>query len=132
MKSTFRVENLDNDNQYTCERCKQKVNAYMRSSIYRVPKVLTFQLRRYDSASNIKINTRTNFPPTINIQRYLSETMDGRPTAAIYELYAVLVHSGFTTTSGHYYCCLKSSNSCWYRVNDGVVSYIVHFCFLWC
>ena len=42
--------------------------------------------------------------------------------AAWYKLYAVLVHSGFSCHSGHYYCFVRNSNNFWYCMNDSVVS----------
>ena len=41
--------------------------------------------------------------------------------AAWYKLYAVLVHSGFSCHSGHYYCFVRNSNNFWYCMNDSVV-----------
>lgn len=40
----------------------------------------------------------------------------------MYRLYAVLVHSGFSCNSGHYYCYVKAPNSAWYEMNDSRVS----------
>ncbi len=38
-----------------------------------------------------------------------------------YRLYAVLVHEGFSTCSGHYYCYVKNSNDVWFCMNDSDV-----------
>jgi len=35
-----------------------------------------------------------------------------------YSLYGVLVHSGFSTHSGHYYCYVRTSNNMWYTLDD--------------
>ena len=39
-----------------------------------------------------------------------------------YRLYAVLVHSGYSSNSGHYYCYIRTSNGVWYQMNDSIVS----------
>ena len=39
-----------------------------------------------------------------------------------YRLYAVLVHSGYSSNSGHYYCYIRASNGIWYQMNDSIVS----------
>ena len=39
-----------------------------------------------------------------------------------YRLYAVLVHSGYSSNSGHYYCYIRASNGVWYQMNDSIVS----------
>ena len=41
----------------------------------------------------------------------------------LYQLYAVLVHMGHSTSSGHYYCYVKASNHTWYCMNDSMVSH---------
>ena len=38
-----------------------------------------------------------------------------------YRLYAVLVHSGHTANSGHYYCYVRSPGGAWYCMNDSDV-----------
>ena len=40
----------------------------------------------------------------------------------MYQLYAVLVHSGMSSNSGHYYCYVKGSDKMWYTMNDNYVS----------
>jgi len=41
-----------------------------------------------------------------------------------YNLYAVLVHNGYTTKSGHYYCFVRNSNNTWYCMNDSNVQQV--------
>ena len=38
-----------------------------------------------------------------------------------YSLYGVLVHSGSSTHSGHYYCYVRTSNNMWYTLDDNRV-----------
>lgn len=38
-----------------------------------------------------------------------------------YSLYGVLVHSGYSTHSGHYYCYVRTSNNMWYTLDDNWV-----------
>ncbi|KAM9537692.1 ubiquitin carboxyl-terminal hydrolase 36-like [Guaruba guarouba] len=58
------------------------------------------------------------YPEFLNIRPYMSENK-GDPV--MYGLYAVLVHSGHSCNSGHYYCYVKASNGQWYQMNDSVV-----------
>lgn len=40
----------------------------------------------------------------------------------LYELYAVLVHHGMSTNSGHYFAYVLSPGRQWYCMNDHMVS----------
>ena len=41
-----------------------------------------------------------------------------------YRLYAVLVHMGYSSNSGHYFCYVKNSNKTWYCMNDTSVTQV--------
>ena len=38
-----------------------------------------------------------------------------------YTLYGVLVHAGWSTHSGHYYCFVRTSTGMWYSLDDNRV-----------
>lgn len=38
-----------------------------------------------------------------------------------YTLYGVLVHAGWSTHSGHYYCFVRTSSGMWYSLDDNRV-----------
>ena len=63
-----------------------------------------------------------------------SERLDLRPFMSVprappvwYRLYAVLVHNGPTTKSGHYYCYVRGPAGTWHCMNDSSVSDAVVF-----
>lgn len=66
-----------------------------------------------------KVTRHIAFPEKLNIRPYMS-IKSGDPV--MYQLYAVLVHMGHSTNSGHYYCYVRSSNQAWYCMNDSMVS----------
>jgi len=41
---------------------------------------------------------------------------------AKYSLYAVLVHAGWSTHSGHYYCFVRTDGDTWHALDDSRVS----------
>lgn len=42
-----------------------------------------------------------------------------------YTLYGVLVHAGWSTHSGHYYCFVRTSSGMWYTLDDNRVCEIL-------
>lgn len=110
-------ELLQHENSYKCPKCKMKVDAQKRFSVFRTPNVATFQLKRFDYNRSFggKITKPITYPEKLNLRPYMSDTQ-GDPVW--YRLNAVLVHSGPTCNSGHYYCYVKNSNGIWYIMDD--------------
>ncbi|GFS14249.1 ubiquitin carboxyl-terminal hydrolase [Elysia marginata] len=113
-------ETLDQENAYKCPKCKHKVRAQKRFSIYKAPNVLTLQLNRFDFNRQLsgKINRFIRYTEKINIRNYMSQRQ-GEPI--LYHLYGVLVHSGYSSEHGHYYSFVKSPSKIWYCMNDSIV-----------
>ncbi|KAK2532146.1 hypothetical protein Q9966_008410 [Columba livia] len=109
---------LGGENAYLCDKCKKKVLATKRFTIHRAPRVLTLALKRFADFTGGKITKDMGYPELLNIRPYMSQT-SGDPV--MYGLYAVLVHSGYSSHSGHYYCYVKASDRQWYQMNDNVV-----------
>lgn len=42
-----------------------------------------------------------------------------------YYLYAVLVHIGVSSGSGHYYCFIRSTGDSWFKCDDSKVMYLI-------
>ncbi|XP_053911788.1 ubiquitin carboxyl-terminal hydrolase 36-like [Cuculus canorus] len=118
LKLFVRPEMLCEENAYMCDKCKTKVQAIKRFSIHRASSVLIVSLKRFSIFSGGKIKKEVTYPEVLDIRPYLSEDK-GDPMN--YELYAVLVHSGYSCRSGHYYCYVKASDGQWYQMNDAVV-----------
>ncbi|XP_015924346.1 ubiquitin carboxyl-terminal hydrolase 42 isoform X2 [Parasteatoda tepidariorum] len=117
LKKFIEPENLDNDNAYKCPKCKMKVQACKRFTVHKAPNVATFQLKRFDYNRSFggKITKQITYPQNLNLRPFMSDTK-GEPV--VYHLNAVLVHSGPTCNSGHYYCYVKNSDGSWYIMDD--------------
>ena len=115
-------EILQGDNSYKCHNCKASVSASKTFSFHRPPNVLTIQLKRFSSFMGNKINKDVTYPSKLNIGPYMSGLQKDKQQW--YELYAVLVHSGFSCQSGHYYAYAKAANGQWYCFNDSSVSQV--------
>ncbi|XP_062221710.1 ubiquitin carboxyl-terminal hydrolase 23-like isoform X3 [Phragmites australis] len=104
---------------YNCQHCKQKVVAKKRFTIDKAPSVLTIHLKRFSPFNPLqKIDKKVDFQTTLNLKPFVSnsEGMDLK-----YSLYGVLVHAGWNTQSGHYYCFVRTSSGIWHNLDDNQV-----------
>jgi len=109
-----RPDVLSGSNAYKCSRCKTVVTAYKQMSICRAPNVLTIQLKRFSGYGN-KVDKDVSYTSKLNIRKYMSNQTEEDVS---YELYAVVVHSGFSSNCGHYYSYAKAPNGKWYCFDD--------------
>lgn len=118
------TESLEGDNQYNTDQYG-KQDAKMGTEFVEFPSILHLHLRRFEYDFNydqmVKVNSRFEFPQTIDLSEYLAKDAD-RSKSNVFDLYGVLVHSG-TTYGGHYYAFLRTSTGPqWYQFNDSHVS----------
>ncbi|KAJ2710872.1 hypothetical protein H4R19_003526 [Coemansia spiralis] len=119
LRSFIRPETLSKGNRYKCEKCTKLVDATKQMTIYQLPRILTLQLKRF-SVFGGKIGRHVEFPLSLDMAGYVSKNSSERGPQP-YRLYAVLVHSGGSSRSGHYYCFVKSSAGIWHELNDETV-----------
>ncbi|XP_010265604.1 PREDICTED: ubiquitin carboxyl-terminal hydrolase 23 isoform X2 [Nelumbo nucifera] len=114
------VEQLDGgEKQYQCQRCKQKVRALKQLTVHKAPYVLTIHLKRFGShVPGQKIDKRVEFGPSLDLKPFVSGSYEGDLK---YTLYGVLVHAGWSTHSGHYYCFVRTSSGMWHSLDDNRV-----------
>ncbi|XVF48418.1 hypothetical protein PTKIN_Ptkin03bG0188600 [Pterospermum kingtungense] len=120
LKNFTAEELLDGgERQYQCQRCKQKVRATKQLTVYNSPHVLTVHLKRFRAYGfGQKIDRKVVFGPTLDMKPFVSDSNEGDLK---YTLYGVLVHCGWTTHSGHYYCFVRTSSGMWYSLDDNRV-----------
>ncbi|KAK3128555.1 hypothetical protein QOZ80_6BG0463390 [Eleusine coracana subsp. coracana] len=107
------------EKQYQCERCRQKVVAKKRFTIDKPPNVLTIHLKRFSPFNpRQKIDKKVDFQPSLDLKPFVS---DSKGTDFKYSLYGVLVHAGWNTQSGHYYCFVRTSSGMWHNLDDNQV-----------
>ncbi|KAF8393036.1 hypothetical protein HHK36_021277 [Tetracentron sinense] len=113
-------EQLDGgERQYQCQRCKQKVKALKQLTVHKAPYVLSVHLKRFGShVPGQKIDKKVQFGPTLDLKPFVSGSNEGDLK---YTLYGVLVHAGWSTHSGHYYCFVRTSSGMWYSLDDNRV-----------
>ena len=114
-------EELTTDNSYKCDFCNKKSNAIKKLTIFKSPKNLIINFKRFRfSRFSEKINTSIECPMTLNIKKYTHNSLIQKGT--IYKLYAINYHIG-GPNGGHYYSdCKNFSDNMWYNCNDSSVS----------
>ncbi|KAI5083066.1 hypothetical protein GOP47_0002809 [Adiantum capillus-veneris] len=117
------IEVLDGDNKYHCSKCNTKVRALKQFTIDQAPPILTVQLKRFGSSGSYggKIDKKVHFERELDLKPFVTGTED---EDLRYSLYAVLVHSGYTTHSGHYYCFVRTATDTWHAMDDSEVSQV--------
>lgn len=120
LKHYTMVETLDAANAWRCSGCKQKTRAKKSLKVLEAPNVLILQLKRF-SMMHGKIHKR------IDIREHLDLT-SSKATAmkmsAKYRLHAVLVHSGGSMHSGHYFSYVRDPAGNWHEMNDEFVRWV--------
>lgn len=117
------IEVLDGNNKYHCSKCKTKVRAHKQFTINNAPHVLTVQFKRFSSSGGCggKIDKRVQFDRSFNLMPFVN---GGKEGGLRYSLYAVLVHSGWSTHSGHYFCFVRTATDIWHKLDDNRVSQV--------
>mmetsp|Transcript_11464 Transcript_11464/g.22514 ORF Transcript_11464/g.22514 Transcript_11464/m.22514 type:complete len:315 (+) Transcript_11464:434-1378(+) len=107
-----KLENLAD--RYFCTTCEASTPATKQYLVRNPPLILTVTLKRFTPRGR-KNSQPVTYPARLNLARFLLE-----PRRCMYALFAVLVHSGYSCHSGHYYAFVKADDQ-WYEANDSVV-----------
>ena len=78
-------------------------------------------IKRFDIFGR-KINKKIQYPLNCNFKKFTDSYIDSKGKKGsdeIYDLYGIVVHSGYSADSGHYYAFVKESNGQrWFECND--------------
>ena len=118
--NTFsRCEKLDESNEWYCSKCKEHRRGYKQLELFRLPRYLILQLKRFKNQIvfffNSKNSTNVKFPlDNLNLNKYLvgPKNMD-----YIYDLISVSQHYG-ASFGGHYTAVCRKENNNWYKFDD--------------
>ncbi|XP_076941839.1 ubiquitin carboxyl-terminal hydrolase 20-like [Bidens hawaiensis] len=120
LESFTKVEHIeDEEMKFTCDECKQKVSVEKQLLLDQIPRICAFHLKRFknDGSHVEKIDKHVDFPLELDLQPCMCDS----PMSLKYELYAVVVHSAFTSSCGHYYCYIRFAPDIWYKFDDSQV-----------
>ena len=140
-------EILDGENQYYVEKYQQKLSIRKSSSLKKLGNQIIIHLKRFEfdfvTFTNKKLNDYLSFPKEINFKKWtraylrssdpnlkpdLLNITDEEKENLIeenmnYVLTGILIHSGSSLQSGHYYSLIMDQESGkWYQFNDNVIS----------
>eukprot|EP01134_Creolimax_fragrantissima_P007978 CFRG7978T1 len=117
-------ETLEKDNKYMCEKCNKKVDAVKQMTVHTAPAILVVHLKRFDYMGG-KVRGHVPFDEKLDLTPYMSKSYDKvKKEKCTYSLICVMVHAGYTTRSGHYYCYVKGANGMWYEMDDESVNQV--------
>ena len=113
------------------------MNAQKSWSVETAPKILMVDFVRSVGFGGKKNTDIIPYPKKFNLKNYMSEAIDRKSGArreteqhtlkdVIYDLFAVIVHEGRSTHSGHYYSYCRGfeeeKENVWYKCNDHSIS----------
>ncbi|XP_075165352.1 deubiquitinating apoptotic inhibitor [Haematobia irritans] len=118
-------EKLYGDNQYFCERCKKLSDAERYINVISAPKnlILTLKHFKYDQKYHMraKLMHKVFHDEKVSLKVCSPENLEEIATVH-YDIYAGVVHSGFSMDSGHYYTYAADASNKWYKFNDSIVT----------
>ncbi|KAM3379680.1 ubiquitin carboxyl-terminal hydrolase 20-like [Capsicum galapagoense] len=126
LESFTRVEKLDDPEiKYTCERCKVQVSIEKQLMLYDAPSVAIIHLKRFQNDGSVvgKVDKHVSFPLELDLLPYTDNNQTNNEQMKYY-LYAVIVHAGSTSSSGHYYCFICAEPNEWYKFDDSTISWV--------
>lgn len=117
-KEETKIETLDVNNEWKCEKCKESVTPKRRIMYWKLSDILIIQIKLYNNKLR-KINLKIDVPLELNMDdycvNYYNENMN-------YELTGITIQGG-SLNFGHYYSICKSNDK-WFMYNDNSVDEI--------
>jgi ubiquitin C-terminal hydrolase len=116
--SFVKSEKLGKDYNWRCDECNGNQESEKKLLLWKSPKILIIQLKRFDFMSNKKIQDNIGYPlNNFDLNRYI----DGYDKSeSKYNLSGIIEHIG-SLDRGHYISHNLNSNNNWYTYDDDQV-----------
>ncbi|XP_017019957.1 ubiquitin carboxyl-terminal hydrolase 38 [Drosophila kikkawai] len=119
-------EKLDGDNQYHCPCCKKHCDGERHIGVTQAPRnlILTLKQFKYDQKYHYrtKLMHKVFHDESVTVKMCATDSLQEMSTVH-YDLYAGVVHSGFSMDSGHYFTFAADQSKNWYKFNDNLVTH---------
>ncbi|XP_043644081.1 ubiquitin carboxyl-terminal hydrolase 35 [Drosophila teissieri] len=119
-------EKLDGDNQYFCPQCKKLCDAERHIGVTQAPRnlILTLKQFKYDQKYHFrtKLMHKVFHDESVTVKMSATDSLQEMSTVH-YDLYAGVVHAGYSMDSGHYFTFAADQAKNWYKFNDNVVTH---------
>ncbi|XP_055980685.1 ubiquitin carboxyl-terminal hydrolase 17-like protein 6 [Sorex fumeus] len=120
LRELVKPERLEGPDAYLCGTCGQKSPATKTLTLHAASRVLMLVLKRFcQDGGGAKLAGHVRYPECLDVGGCTSERQEG---PLVYALYAVLVHTGWDSHSGHYLCYVRAADGQWYQMDDAKVS----------
>eukprot|EP00659_Diplonema_papillatum_P006350 gene6350-9730_t len=127
LRAFCKEEALSGANRYELVRdgCRSLHDAVKGMRFKAAPPVLFLHLKRFrrdNEGRAEKLSSRLSYPRELSLAEYLIPAPPAGEPPPDYTLHAVLVHSGSTTGSGHYYTFVQLEDGTWCKFDDTCVT----------
>ena len=115
-------EMLDGEEKWFCNMCKARQKAAKKLEIYKTPRYLIIQFKRFKQRGNIMRNilgskneTFIYYNEILNLHNYV---VGPDKNNSIYKLYGVIIHISLSNNEGGHYLSFCKNNGRWIVYND--------------
>ena len=115
-------EKLTGENKYRCDKCMKLCDAQRIIKILHAPAYLILILKHFHYDFDTRLRTKLRHKVMYNETIQLPVSTSLCTTTETYQLYAAVVHSGYSMDYGHYFTYARDSKQNWYKFNDSYVS----------
>ncbi|XP_033328302.1 ubiquitin carboxyl-terminal hydrolase 35 isoform X2 [Megalopta genalis] len=115
-------EKLTGENKYRCDKCTKLCDAQRIIKILHTPTYLILILKHFRYDFDTRLRTKLRHKVMYNETIQLPVPTPLCTTTETYQLYAAVVHSGYSMDYGHYFTYARDSKQNWYKFNDSYVS----------
>ncbi|OUM67086.1 hypothetical protein PIROE2DRAFT_58985 [Piromyces sp. E2] len=128
-------EDIDNENVEESEEEEVEEEEEKKKVVYRrimkryfidePPKILVLNMKRFIQVGfygRVKKSDKfVDFQPFLKLSPYLSPIKHDESVQPFYRLYGVVVHSGFSVQSGHYFAYISRKLGEWFYASDSII-----------